>query len=164
MINRIEQLRCQIDDLSEEQCHSDSWARFYLPHMYAVSNFALMIAEKRGLDPELAAMIGLLHDIHSLLTQSTEKHAKYGSELAREILAEMNLVGEEEMDIICTAIKNHSKKRSVHDEYSELAKDADVLSHYYHDGFCPAIEKDRARLEALNLEFELDEILAHLPR
>jgi len=29
---------------------------------------------------------------------------------------------------------------------------------------CPAIEKDRARLEELNLEFELDEILAHLPR
>ena len=164
MRNRIEQLCDQIDTLSAEQYYGDSWARFYIPHMNAVSSFAVMIAEKRGLDPELAAMIGQLHDIHSLLMGSTEQHAKYGSELAREILTDMDLVDEEEMDIICTAIKNHSKKRSVHDEYSELVKDADVLSHYYHDGMCPAIEKDRARLEELNLEFELDEILAHLPR
>jgi len=125
--------------------------------MYAVSSFAAMIAEKRGLDVELALIIGQLHDIYSLLNDDTEKHAKNGSKLARELLTEMGIVDAEELEIICTAIKYHSKKRLIHDEYSELAKDADVLSHYYHDGFRPALEKDRERLEALQLEFDLND-------
>jgi len=160
---RVELLQSRIDLLAAEQGHGSWWDSWYLQHMQAVARFAAMIAERRGLDAELATMIGLLHDIHSLLTGNTEKHAKHGSELARKILTEMELASEEEKEIICTAIRYHSKKQSLHDEYSELAKDADVLSHYYHDGMCPAIEKDRERLEALNREFELSEILANLP-
>jgi len=123
--------------------------------MYAVSIFAAMLADKRGLDSELATMIGLLHDIYPLLTGDTENHAKNGSILAREILTDLDIVDDEELDIICTAVKYHSKKRAVHDEYSELAKDADVLSHYYHDISWPILEKDHARLEALKVELGL---------
>ena len=40
-------------------------------------------------------------------------------------------VGLEDLNIICNAIKNHSDKHLIHDDYSELLKDADILASYY---------------------------------
>ena len=153
MGNRIEVLRSSIDKLVGAESQGGSW--FVESHLFAVSNFAAMIALKRGLDPEIATMIGLLHDIHTLLTGDPENHAKQGSILARKILGGLDIVTDDERDAICTAIRNHSKKRTIHDAYSELAKDADVLSHYFYNTTLPVFEKDQARLEALREEFEL---------
>ena len=127
MGNRIETLRDYIVKLLDEEGRKRS--RFIENHLFAVSNFAAMIAMKRGLDPEVATMIGLLHDIYTALTGNSEKHAKLGSVLAREILAKLDITTQEETDAICDAIRHHSKKRSVHGPYCELVKDADVLSH-----------------------------------
>lgn len=83
--------------------------------MFSVSNFAAMLALKRGLDAELATMIGLLHDIHTLLADDATNHATLSSVKAKEILAELNIVNAEEMQIIVTAIDNHSAKLVIRD-------------------------------------------------
>ena len=153
MRNRIEILRSHIDNLSDDSV--DGGSCFIESHMLSVSNFAAMIAMKRGLDPEIATMIGLLHDIHPLLTGDYTEHAKQGSLLAEEILSKLNITTQEETELICTAVRYHSKKRSVHDAYSELIKDADVLSHCFYNISFPALEKDQARFEALKKEFGL---------
>jgi HD domain. len=63
MKNRVEILRGFLDDLMMNKQRGELW--FVERYMFAVSNFAAMIALKRNLNPEIAAMIGLLHDIHT---------------------------------------------------------------------------------------------------
>jgi len=150
MQDRVETLRYHLDDLFMDTDHL--WADYVQDHMLVVSNFAAMLAEKRGLDPQIATMIALLHDIHTAFTGDTENHAMHGSHEARKILGKLAIVDDDEMETICHAIAKHSKKRKIHDEYSELIKDADVLSHYYYNTSYPIIEKDSARLEALKVE------------
>ena len=63
-------------------------------HLYGVSLAATMIAKKRGLDPELASMAGMLHDLHAYKTGSYDDHAHKGAELARKILEKQERTGE----------------------------------------------------------------------
>jgi uncharacterized protein len=126
--------------------------------MHAVSHFAAMIALKRGLDPEIATMIGLLHDLHTLMTGDSTEHAAHGSALAKLLLTDLKIVSREECKTICKAIQHHSKKSKLHDPYSELAKDADVLSHYFFNTTLPVFAKDKARLQALMEEFALSPV------
>ncbi len=39
-----------------------------IAHLYGVSLAATMIAKKRGLDPEIASMAAMLHDLHAYKT------------------------------------------------------------------------------------------------
>ena len=41
-----------------------------IAHLYGVSLAATMIAKKRGLDPEIASMAAMLHDLHAYKTGS----------------------------------------------------------------------------------------------
>jgi len=127
----------------------------YLMHIFGVAQFASMIALKRGLNPEIATISALLHDIHTLDTLDPEKHAKKGALLARSILNEMNITDDKETDIICTAIHNHSSKAKVHGEYDELLKDADVLQHCLYNTQIPPSMKDEERFRKLLAEFSL---------
>ena len=152
MKNRIELLRDFIDELANNKPRGEFW--FIARHMHVMSHFALVLAKKRNLNPEIAVMIGFLHDIHTLLTDNPENHAELGSLKAKEILSELKIVSDDELEIICNAIKNHSSKGMIHDEYSELAKDADVLSHYLPT--MPIIEHEKIRLGKLFDEFGLN--------
>lgn len=49
--------------------------------------------------------------------------------IAKDFLMQSGLFTEEEISIITSAIANHSHKEREDDAYSELIKDADVLSH-----------------------------------
>jgi HD superfamily phosphodiesterase len=100
-------------------------------HLSSVSSLCAYLANERGLDKELGCIIGLLHDCSSYLLNSSFDHANRSSELSRKLLYEMNLFNHEEITIICNAIRNHSDKGKIHDEYSELIKDADVLAQYF---------------------------------
>jgi len=154
MKNRIEILRDYIDELIKDKGRGDFY--FVERHMFAVSNFAAVLAMKRGLDIEIALIIGLLHDIHTLLADDSENHAELGSLKARDILSELEIVSDEELEVICTAIKNHSTKGEIHDEYSELAKDADVLNHYFANPALPYVERGNERLERIITELGLE--------
>lgn len=94
-----------------------------------------ILALKRGLDLELTEVICALHDIYAIETGKYEKHAKHGAVIAREILEETGNFSHEEIDIVCTAIANHSDKHIESDDpYSELIKDADTYDCSLYDG------------------------------
>ena len=118
-------------------------------HLYGVSFAAVILAKKRGLDPELAAMAGMLHDIAQYRGGSYETHAQRSSNIAREILHTLKLTAPEETDAICSAIALHDRKDTRDEPFAELLKDADVLHHTLHDPSRPVRDKERLRYEAL---------------
>lgn len=102
-------------------------------HLSGVSSLSAYLANQRHLNEELASIIGLLHDCSTYLTGTSFDHASRSSDIARKILNELHLFDRFEINIICNAIRNHSDKDKLHDEYSELIKDADVLHQYFNE-------------------------------
>ncbi len=102
-------------------------------HLSGVSSLCAYLANQRYLDEELASIIGLLHDCSTYLTGTSFDHAARSSDIARKILNDLDLFNRVEINIICNAIRNHSDKDKLHDEYSELIKDADVLQQYFNE-------------------------------
>ena len=101
----------------------------YMSHMNSVSQFCALVALKRGENVELATMAGLVHDFYTFKTLDAENHAEKGALLAREVLNKLKISTDGEIDIICTAIHNHSSKGNVHSAFDEVLIDADVLQH-----------------------------------
>ncbi len=104
-------------------------------HSYGVSQCCALLAAKRGLDMELATVIGLLHDIYSYKTGVVALHAFNGAEMVR-VAFKYELAGlfsNEEQIIIKSALYHHSDKEHVQDEYDELLKDSDILQHLSFD-------------------------------
>ena len=122
-------------------------------HLYGVSLAATMIAKKRGLDPELASMAAMLHDLHAYKSGSYDDHAHKGAELARKILKDLELTNEQETELICSAIYHHDDKASVDSPADEVLKDADVIHHCMNDITKPVKDKEKDRYEALCREF-----------
>ena len=156
MQNRIEILRRYIEDVLFDSRKDLRIRFFYYNHMVCVSQFCALIALRRGEDVELATMAGLLHDIYTFLYFDSEKHAKKGSVLAREILGELMLTTDEETDMICSAIKHHSKKSGSFSAFDEVLIDADVMEHSLHNATMPPFAKDEKRFEKLLDEFNLE--------
>ena len=126
-----------------------------ITHLNGVALAATILAKKRGFDPEVAAMAGVLHDLHAYKTGSYDEHEHKGAELAREILEKMELTTPEETDMICSAIYHHGDKLLVDGAFDELLKDADVISHTLNDPTKAIKEKEQARYESLCKEFGL---------
>ena len=63
-MSRIKDLQKQVNkilkDMDDNQKHTSAIA-----HLHGVSLAAVIIAKKRGENPELAAMAGLLHDLYA---------------------------------------------------------------------------------------------------
>ena len=125
-------------------------------HLYGVSLAATMIAKKRGLDPELAAMAAMMHDLAAYKSGSYEDHAHRGAELARGILGELGLTDEKEAETICSAIYHHDDKLTVDGPMDEVLKDADVIHHCMNDLSKAVKDKEKARFEALCREFGME--------
>jgi len=124
-----------------------------ISHLYGVSLAATMIAKKRDLDPEIAAMSAMLHDLNAYKTGSYDDHAHKGADLAREILGMLKLTDETETDIICSAIYHHDDKLVTDSPMDEVLKDADVIHHCMNDLSKQIKEKEQARFEKLCAEF-----------
>ena len=122
-------------------------------HLYGVSLAATMIAKKRGLDPEIASIAAMLHDLHAYKTGSYDDHAHKGADLAREILGKMKLTDEAETDLICSAIYHHDDKLITDGSMDEVLKDADVIHHCMNDLSKTIKEKERSRFDKLCAEF-----------
>ena len=151
-MNKIEKLRIAIDKILHKNLDLENKKASFV-HLYGVSTFCNMIAEKRKLDIEISLAIGMLHDISSYITNDPRDHNKYSSIEAEKILLEINIFSKSEIEIIKNAIYNHRNKNKIHDEYSELIKDADVLQHYYYNSTLPNFEKEKKRLSNLKKEF-----------
>ncbi len=150
--NRIERLRKYIDEILLNMEEAQERRCGYL-HLYGVSQTCAFIALKRNQDVELATMTGMLHDLHSYKAMNTKNHAEHGAVLARQILEDLSLTTENETDLICTAIRNHSSKEVTHSALDEVLKDADVLQHYLYNPLFPVMEREKGRLQNLLTEF-----------
>ncbi|SEQ83599.1 HD domain-containing protein [Lachnospiraceae bacterium NE2001] len=126
-----------------------------ITHLNGVALAATILAKRRGFDPEVAAMAGVLHDLHAYKMGSYDEHEHKGAVLAREILEKMELTTPEETDMICSAIYHHGDKLLVDGAFDELLKDADVISHTLNDPTKAIKEKEQARYESLCKEFGL---------
>ena len=126
-----------------------------IAHLYGVSLAAVMLAKKRGLDPEIAAMAGMLHDLYAYKVDSYDDHAHRGANLAVGILSYLELTTPEETDIIYSAVYHHDDKLVTDSPMDELLKDADVIDHCLKDTTKPVKEKEQARYEALCKELGL---------
>lgn len=151
-MSRIKELKIRVykilDNMEDSEKRSAAIA-----HLHGVSLAAVMIAKKRGLDPELAAMAGLLHDIYAYDSGSYDDHARLGAEFARRILEDMGTITPEETEIIYDAIYNHDSKASVDAPMDEVLKDADVIDHSLNDPTKSVKEHEQARYEKLCAEF-----------
>lgn len=113
----------------ESKCYGYKKKNAY-DHLFGVSSICTLLAHQRHLDIELSAIIGLLHDYSTYITGTSFDHAYRSSMMVKQLLNDLNF-DEKEISIIVEAIKNHSDKDKIHDEYSELIKDADVLHQHF---------------------------------
>ncbi len=151
-MSRLKELRKYVDAEINKMEDQDKRTSA-IAHLYGVSLAATMIAKKRGLDPEIASMAAMLHDLHAYKTGSYDDHAHLGAELAREILGNLGLTDETETDLICSAIYHHDDKLAVDGLMDEVLKDADVIDHCLKDSSKPVKEKEQARFDKLCDEF-----------
>ena len=149
-MNRLEALRYEVDRLIYK--HSPHQSQYFITHLYGVSRFCVLLALKRGLNAEIAAACGMLHDIYQVTDGSIHEHAIRGAKKAEAILKAIGLYSDEEIALITTAISWHSKKRKTHEPYDELLKDADVLDHCFHNPDYPVIDKEITRYNNLLIE------------
>lgn len=118
-----------------------------LEHSVNVSNMACLLAKLKNLDLELAAIIGICHDLATYKFKSSFDHANRSSMLSREILVNSKLFSHDEIILITTAIKNHSLKNRIDDKYSELIKDADLLVQYLNEPNALFSKEKQCRLD-----------------
>ena len=153
-MGRLKDLRKEVNARLEALPDADTRTGA-INHLYGVSLAATILAKKRGLDPELAAMAAMLHDLAAYESGSYDDHAHRGSDLAREILCGLGLTTEEETEAIAHAIYCHDDKAVTDGPLEELLKDADVIHHCLNDASKPVKEKEQARYAALMQELGL---------
>ncbi len=151
-MSRLKELRKYVDAEINKMQDVDKRTSA-IAHLYGVSLAATMIAKKRGLDPEIAAMAAMLHDLHAYKTGSYDDHAHLGADLAREMLNELKLTDNDETELICSAIYHHDDKLVTDSPMDEVLKDADVIHHCMNDLSKDIKEKERARFDDLCIEF-----------
>jgi HD superfamily phosphodiesterase len=154
-LGRIEVLK----KLTSQMCVETTTEKkdeYGLIHLSGVGYLSGYIAANRKLNVELCICAGFLHDLwlfRNMLSPDISvkyvDHGHYGSELAKKILTGTGLYGEDEIEIICRMISNHHKKEEIHDEYSEVLKDADALQHYLNNNDYDKKYKYHERIEKL---------------
>jgi len=122
----MDRLKIIQDTLDSYISKSDDLKK-YSAHSYGVSAFAALLAKKRGLDPEIAAIMGLLHDIYAIHAGTYDKHDIKGAAMAKEILSSTGLFSAKEIAIVEIAIVRHDARQETHGAYDEVLKDADIL-------------------------------------
>ena len=151
-MSRLKELRNYVDAEINKMEDPDKRTSA-IAHLYGVSLAATMIAKKRGEDPELASMAGLLHDLYAYKSGSYDDHAHKGADLAKKILNDLGSVSKEELDTICSAIWHHNDKENTDSSMDEVLKDADVIDHSLTDPTKEVKSHEAARYARLCDEF-----------
>lgn len=133
------------EKLIPERDHFIDWERV---HISSCAKIGYMMAEKRGVDPVLAACACACHDYGRIITGKQSGHAEVGYEPVKGFLKNTGLFTEDEIEQIATAVKNHSKKAEIGTPLEEIVKDADVLDFYQYGYEMPRKEQQN-RLEKL---------------
>ena len=156
-MSRIKDLQKQVHKILAKSMDDNQKRSNAVAHLHGVSLAAVMIAKKRGENAELAAMAGLLHDLHAYKSGSYDDHAHKGADYTRKVLSELGITDERETEIICSAIWHHDSKDVVDSPMDEILKDADVIHHSLGDPTKDVKEHEKVRYEKLCREFGIIE-------
>lgn len=112
------------------------WGKvFELKHSSSVIQLGRVLAQKRGLNEEMAVIICAFHDVYVDHSGKAKDHAKVGAIMAEKILRKTKKFKDKEIGLIANAIKEHSNKHIVaKNPYVELVKDADVFDCSLYEG------------------------------
>lgn len=155
MVDRIEKVREIVDAILLTMTKDEARRHAYL-HLYGVSQVCALLALKRKENVELAVIAGMLHDIYTYANLDSNDHARKGAEQARNILDSLRIFSEEETNLICNAVYNHSSKSMTHDWLDEILKDADVMQHALYNPLWEIKRSEQQRFKSLKMEFTLD--------
>jgi uncharacterized protein len=157
-LDKIESLRNRINSILLAQTNAALRAAGWV-HLYAVSHNAELLALRRGLDADICAAAGLLHDIHTYRTGEEANHAQLGAAEAPAILGRAGEWAPGEIDTIAGMISRHSDKNAVDGPYDECLKDADVFAHWMYDRGKKFDAARKGRLERIFDEFGISGIV-----
>lgn len=133
------------EKLIPERDQPGDWERV---HISSCAKLGYLFAEKRGVDPELAAIACACHDYGRIITGKQQGHAEVGYEPVKAFLEKTCLFEKEEIEQIALAVKNHSNKAEVGSPLEEIVKDADVLD-FHQYGYAMPRKEQQDRLERL---------------
>ncbi len=131
------------------------WRTRAVYHSHAVSLLCALLADKRGLDPEVAAIAGLLHDLYAYEKQDYADHAHLGAARAREVLESLGLTTAAENGLIASAIYHHDDLTLTDGPMDELLKDADLIDNALSRPARGIKENESARIEKIRAELGL---------
>ena len=154
-MDRVEKVRQIVDEILLNMTDYEERRCAYL-HLYGVAQACALLSIKRKENVELSIIAGMLHDIYSYANMDSQDHAHKGALMARNILDSLNVFSEEEKNLICTAIYNHSDKSIVHDSLDEILKDADVMQHVLYNPLFDIKQQESERFNSLKKEFNLE--------
>jgi uncharacterized protein len=117
-------------------------------HMASCARLGYLMAETRGVDPELVSCACAVHDYGRIITGKQKGHAEAGHLPVKGFLKETGLFSDEEIETIALAVKNHSKKSETGTPIEEIVKDADVIDFYLY-GFGFEREEQKLRYEKM---------------
>ena len=145
-MTRLELVRKEVDTILLNQTDMEVRRHGYI-HLYGVADNCMLLAMKRGLDIELCAIIGLLHDIYTYKYGYVKNHAALGVQESEDLLLKLEIFSDDEIKIVKNAIAYHSDKKNKHDKYSEVIKDADLLQNTLYNSLAEI--KHQKRLKKL---------------
>jgi uncharacterized protein len=169
---RLNRILAIIQTKTEELSYEDRYFNltWSFMHMYGTVQLGKLLALKRGIDPEIAAITCAFHDIYTLIEGKGHDHALKAEKYIRQIIAEYNNkwrqelppITSDEMIRIIEVIKVHSDKKTINpDPLTELLKDVDTLDSYLHgltqDRLSGRISRGNTVLKELNLTHEIVE-------
>ncbi len=123
-------------------------------HILGSIKGATLLANKRGLDPEIVTVAMILHDLGRIPTGVFDGHDIAGVPLVRGLLERSGAFTPKEIDRIVQLTRTHRQKDEVGDPYEECIRDADVLDIYLSGiaGWKRRMEPHRKRLQKLSKE------------
>lgn len=147
LLNRI----AMYDDENLVRDYPLAWE---IVHMSSCAKIGLLLAEKRGVDPEMAAIACAIHDYGRIVTGKQANHAVDGYEPVMVFLTDCELFTPDEIEALALAVKHHSSKAVVGAPIEEIVKDADVLDCYQY-GQSLERQEQRDRLKKVMAELNL---------
>lgn len=127
-LQSIYEILDQMERQTMERDYPILWERV---HATSCAQIGRMLAQKRQVDGELAALACALHDSGRWVSGRQEDHAPKGEELVRDFLKKQTFPIKDQ-ELMVQAVINHSKKEEIGSPLEELVKDADILDCYWY--------------------------------
>ena len=147
-MNRLECVRKEVYHIFDG-IDDEAWRCRALTHSHAVALTASLLARRRGANPELAAVAGLLHDLYAYEHRDYTDHASLGAARAKVFLAGIGLFSENEIGMIADAVFHHDDLDVVSGLMDEILKDADLCDNALSDPNRPVRDTERDRVARL---------------